>query len=252
MFKRGLRIVLAAMVAATPAMSDAHSLWIEQDEVGAKMYFGEFGENLREASPGRLDKFVKPVAVHVSARGEKDVAVVKSSRAFVLEARAGKGESVVAYETASAISEAKGDGKPLRKLSVPAARFVSDWSAQKPKLALDVVPTGRAVEGGAELAVSYGGKPLAGTEAHVIAQSGWERSIKTDPEGRITVGLPWQGAYVVEVRHTDASAGTRKVEKDGATVEEPYDVASYVTTLSFVTASGLPSPPAPPSAEPKR
>ena len=39
----------------------AHSIWVEREGDGARIYFGEFDENLREASPGLLDR-LKPEA----------------------------------------------------------------------------------------------------------------------------------------------------------------------------------------------
>ena len=39
----------------------AHSIWVEREGDGARIYFGEFDENLREASPGLLDR-LKPGA----------------------------------------------------------------------------------------------------------------------------------------------------------------------------------------------
>ena len=34
----------------------AHSIWVEREGDGARIFFGEFDENLREASPGLLDR----------------------------------------------------------------------------------------------------------------------------------------------------------------------------------------------------
>ena len=60
----------AALWLSTAAVASAHHLWLEVDGQGAKIYFGEFGENLREASPGALDK-LQPQAKAVSASGER-------------------------------------------------------------------------------------------------------------------------------------------------------------------------------------
>ena len=50
--------------------ASAHHLWLEADGQGAKLYFGEFEENLREASPGLLDRFKPlPEAKAVGAAG---------------------------------------------------------------------------------------------------------------------------------------------------------------------------------------
>ncbi len=55
---------------------------------------------------------------------------------------------------------------------------------------------------------------------------------------------PWQGTYVLEVRHVDKTAG----ERNG----KPYDIASYVTTLSLTQADGLAAVPAVPAAAPNK
>ena len=60
-----ISFLVAAVLAAGAAQ--AHHVWLEQDAAGATLYFGEYGENLRETTPGYLDKFVAPTARRVSA-----------------------------------------------------------------------------------------------------------------------------------------------------------------------------------------
>lgn len=38
------------------AAAAAHQIWLERDGEGMRIYYGEFDENLREASPGLLDR----------------------------------------------------------------------------------------------------------------------------------------------------------------------------------------------------
>lgn len=45
---------LLSLAAVAPA--SAHFLWLEPEADGARIYYGEFEENLREASPGLLDR----------------------------------------------------------------------------------------------------------------------------------------------------------------------------------------------------
>ena len=54
-----MRTLLMAAIAALSftGSASAHHLWLEPDGQGAKLYFGEFEGNLREASPGLLDRF---------------------------------------------------------------------------------------------------------------------------------------------------------------------------------------------------
>jgi hypothetical protein len=60
--------------------------------------------------------------------------------------------------------------------------------------------------------------------------------------------LPWKGMYAVEVHHVDKSPGER-ASPQGA---EKFDMASYITGLSFVQAEGLAPLAALPAAEPNK
>jgi len=229
-------------LAALPATAAAHHVWLEQDAQGARLHFGEFADNLREGSPGLLDKFGKPRAQIVNARGEaREVALRKQALAFALAATAGAGESLLAEEAGyPAFEKKEGDGVVGRSVWTPAARWVPDLGARAPRLTLDLVPTGSA----GEFAVHYKGQPLPEAPVEVIAPSGWSREARTDKQGRFSIVLPWQGLYALEVKHTDRAGG----ERDG----QRHDVAMFVTTLSFSLAQGLPSPPPPPAAAPNK
>lgn len=230
-------MTLAAALFAAPAY--AHQLWLEQDGDKAVLYFGEFHENLREASPGLLDR-IEPKAQVVSAKGERAIDTAKGPGAFALATGAAAGESLLVEDTHFAILERKTGDKITRTARTMGARHALDFEAREPKLALDIVPAGKP----GAFKVFFKGKPLAKAKVEVIAASGWAREGRTDAQGAIEVTLPWQGRYVVEVEHTDPTAG----ERAGA----PYDVASYVSTLSFVTKDGAASPPPPPAATPHK
>lgn len=227
---------LAAALALFASQAVAHHIWIEQDSDGARLHFGEYADNLREVSPGRLDKFTQTRAKLVTAKGEQALAMQKTPAAFAIAAKAGKGESIVAEADYPAFDKKEGD-KTSRGVWIPAARFISDFSQQAPTLALDVVPTGKADE----FQVFYRGQPLPKAKVVAIAASGWSREVQADELGKVSVSLPWQGGYGIEVKHSDKTPGERAGEK--------YDAASYVTTLSLVQADGLVSPSAPPKAQ---
>lgn len=234
-------LTLAALLAAASG-AQAHHVWIEQDASGARLFFGEFADNLRETSPGLLDKFVKPRAQLLPVQGEpRELALNRQAAAFVLAARAGSGESLVAQETGYPPFEKKEAGQVIsRTLWTPAARWISGFQPLRPQLTLDLVPSG----GKGEFTVYYQGKPLPEAQVEVVAQSGWAREAKADAQGRLRVELPWRGLYALEVKHSDKAG----IERDGVKA----DVALYVTTLSFSLADGLPSPPPPPAAEPNK
>lgn len=232
MFRPVIHRLLVLATALVPLAAQAHHVWLEQDTRGARLYFGEFGDNLRESSPGALDKFTKPQARLIDARGEaRELSATREAGGIAIAGRAGPGEALVAQESGyPAFDRKEGDKVVGRGIWVPAARWINGFDAQPARLTLDVVPTGKP----GEFAVSWKGQPLSDAKVEVVAESGWSRGVTADKDGRFTVALPWQGLYAVEVRHTDRSGA----ERDG----QRYDTASYVTTLSFRLEQGLPSP----------
>ncbi|WP_395711113.1 DUF4198 domain-containing protein [Reyranella sp.] len=226
----------ASVLAFSPVAASAHHLWLESSEAGTHVYFGEFGENLREVSPGRLDR-LQPQAKAVSATGEQALAVDKSPTGFVVTGKIDKGDSVIAADLRSPVQARTRDGVTTRSLYRPAARFVPDFSPRKPALELDIVPAGDG-----KFQVFFKGKPLAKSKVEVISASGWVREERTGEDGGFAVALPWRGIYVIEVQYADKTPG-----KQG---EDAYDVANYVTTLTVMQPQGLDPLPAPPPAKP--
>jgi uncharacterized GH25 family protein len=237
------------MLAAVPLLlataAHAHQVWLEQDAAGAKLYFGEFGDNLHEVSPGYLDKLTRLSATVISSKGERALESKKDRDAITISGRAGKGESVVAFDPSYPLIENKDGTQTVRTAWTPAARYVPQLGPRAPRLALDVVPTNAS----GEFQVVYRGAPLPRAEVSLVAVSGWSLSGTTDDKGKVSFRLPWKGTYALLVRHKDATPGKRK-NAQGA--DEAYDVASFATTLTFATSSGLPSPPAPPATPPNQ
>ncbi|WPB56825.1 DUF4198 domain-containing protein [Xylophilus sp. GOD-11R] len=233
----------AALLAGTAV--SAHQIWIEQDAGGARLFFGEYGENLREVSPGLLDKFGKPIARKATAQGVGQPAeVTKAAANFSIPFSAAKGESLIAEDATYPMWDLKGPGQTGRGMYLPAARLVTDLSAQKPLLTLDLVPTGTQTAEGATLQAFFEGKPLAKAKVAVVTASGWAQEHHTDAEGKLTVSLPWNGTYVMELSH-NGPAGQRA---DG----QKFEKGSYVTSLTLVRDTGLPALPAPPAAAPNK
>lgn len=235
--------LLCTAVLVLAGQAHAHQVWIEQDARGAKLYFGEFGENLREASPGRLDRFVNPVAHKQAAQGMQPLHAVKTANGFALSARAAKGESLLAEEPVFPIAERRDGDKTVRSLYVPAARLVTGHGRLEPKLTLDLVPTGQPGKDGMEVQAFYMGQPLPKAKVAVATPSGWTQEHRADEQGKLTVKLPWKGRYVLELKHT-GGAGERAGEQ--------YDRASYVTSLTTTQHRGLPALPAAPQASPNK
>lgn len=226
----------AAMLLSGAAQ--AHQLWLEQTPTSAHLYYGEFDRNLREASPGRLDKLTPPTAAIGSKSGDKTLALTKQADAFALSARADKNETLYIEEAASPVVEYKINDVTTRAARTLAARLITSDAAQAPKLTLDLLPTGKP----GEFKVYYKGQPLPKTKVGIIVQSGWTRETRSDDQGIVKFDLPWKGTYVLEVRHADKTPGER--------AGKPYDVANFMTTLSLTQGEGLDALPAHPAATP--
>ncbi|MDO8974504.1 DUF4198 domain-containing protein [Reyranella sp.] len=225
---------LAALSLSFAVPASAHHIWLEVDGQGGKIYFGEFGENLREASPGALDK-LQPQAKVVSWGGERPLTVQKSANAYVATGKIDDGDSIVAEDIRWPSFERKRDNKT--GIYMPAARFVPDRAPRAAVLTLDIVPRGDD-----KFQVVFKGKPLAKAKVAIVTPSGWGREERTGTDGEFEVKLPWRGPYVFEVHHDDNTAGKRS--------EQAYDFANYVTTLTVVQPQGIESLPAPAPAKP--
>jgi hypothetical protein len=215
--------------------ASAHQIWLEREGEGMRIYFGEFDENLREASPGLLDRLSPQAKL---AAGDKALKVDKTAGFFTVSGTVGADDSVTAEDVR--IAERRGGDKPTRVLARLGARYVADFKERPPVNTLDVVPAGKP----GAFKVFYQGKPLAKAKLELIAESGWKREFKTNEQGAVDAPLPWRGTYVIEVEHSDATPG-----KLG---EEAYDSVRCASTLSFRVAEGPQGPPMPPAAAPKR
>ncbi|MDR0717667.1 MAG: DUF4198 domain-containing protein, partial [Azoarcus sp.] len=158
------------------------------------------------------------------------------------EGRGGEGREARGERRESRERREGGEGreapKEIRTWFWPAARLITDFSAQLPSLALDIVP---AEKTGA-FKVMFKEKPLPKAEVQILVQSGWRKKARTNAEGLVEFDLPWQGQYVVEVSHVERAPGERKGEK--------YDSINYATTLTLVQPTGAAPFPAGPAAKP--
>ena len=229
------RFFLAALLSfGLVGPAAAHTIWVEREGDGARIYFGEFDENLREGSPGLLDR-LKPEAK--VAGSDKALKLEKQATFFAVAGPLAKDDSIVAENVA--VTERRGD-KPTKVLNRLGARSVADFKEQAPANTLDIVPAGKP----GQFKVFYQGKPLAKAKAELIAESGWKREFKTDEQGLFEAMLPWRGGYVIEVQHTDATPG-----KLG---EEAYDSVRCASTIFVRDADGLQGPSQPAVTTPKR
>lgn len=242
--KKTLSIAIAALCLS--ATAQAHQVWIEQPAgKSAIIRFGEFAENLREASPGYLDTFTKLSARLVSPKGESPLTVAKVADGFTLSAKAAHNESLLAEESALPLRKFKHGGEQMNAWFWMSARYMADVSAAAaPKLTMDIVPTGKA----GQFQVVLKGQPLAKAKLVAMVQSGWEKVAYTDEQGKASFDLPWKGQYVLRAMHIDRTPG----ERQGANGPEAYDGMGYVSTLTFVKPDGAAPLPAGPVLPPNK
>ena len=213
--------------------AQAHQIWIEQPAGGrtAVVRFGEFGENLRETSPGSLDKFVRPTATLLSPRGERAVPARRTADGFALPFGAADGEAIVVEDADYPLYAWKQGDRETQNRYHPAARLVTRLAPQPPRLALDLVP----IDATGGFRLYFKGEPRPRTKVTLVTQSGWAKEAQTDAQGQVRFDLPWKGTYVAEVSVNDRAAG----ERPGANGPEAFEGTSYVTTLTYVKATGV-------------
>ncbi|MGE5866940.1 MAG: DUF4198 domain-containing protein [Rhizobacter sp.] len=246
-------LALSATMMATTAF--AHQLWIEQAPgQPAMVRFGEYAHNLRETSPGLLDRFGQTTGMLVRREGDSPLQATKEAGGFRLTAgtgepvSAGSAESLLAEDLRYPLYKSRQGETDIQSWYRPAARLVSDFAAQAPRLALDIVPTGR--EG--EFRLTYNGQPLPKTKVTIAVQSGWAQETMTDAHGQVRFPMPWQGLYVLEASHMDRTPGERPgtTVNGGTGAPERFDRRHHVTTLSVLKADGLTPLPAAPTVSP--
>ena len=228
-------LTAALLLACLGTATQAHQVWIEPSGNQARLHFGEYADNLRETSPGLLDKFSGVPVLEVQGAGSQVQRVEgqRTATAFTYALPGSAATATLFAEAPYPLIDRSKAGKPVL-LWRPAARWVAGLGQPvAPTAPLDVVPTGRA----GELRVVFNGQPLPKKQVTLVAPSGWARDATTGDDGTVQFALPWKGQYVAEVKHSDPTPGERKGEKFGET--------GYLTTLTFAQAEGMDSPPLP-------
>ncbi len=225
-----LAALLACATLTAVNTAHAHQVWLENAGGQARLHFGEFNENLRETSPGSLDKFTGvPVLEQVTGTSAQRVQGKLGKDAFAYTT-SGTPDTLFAAPMYPLIDRSKRNLPAM--VWQPSARWVAGLAKPvAPTAPLDLVPTGKP----GELKVVYKGAPVPKAKVQLAAPSGWTREAEAGEDGTVTFVTPWKGQYVAEVKHIDKTEGT-------TAQGEKYGEASYVTTLTFVLADGMASP----------
>lgn len=194
----------------------AHALWLERDAAATRLYFGEYAENLRESSPGRLDSIIEPRVTMVNAKGvEKPVEVRRENNYFAIPAgNEAEDGAVLVQALKQSIREPQGQIPSPTYRRFLYARLGSGGS-----LPLDIQESGNT------LRLTYLGKPVPKAEIVVIAPNGWEKHLQTDEKGEATYSLLEPGLYVIEAKY--------EMHKPGEFEGKAYAVESHKVTRSL-------------------
>ncbi|MXS85937.1 DUF4198 domain-containing protein [Nitrosomonas sp. HPC101] len=193
----------------------AHALWLESDNAGARLYFGEYAENLRETSPGRLDGIIDPVIMLIDTNGkEKQAEAVLVDNHFTISRTGDSGTAVLAQSLRQSIREPQGEvPSPVYR------RYLYARLGKGGSLPLDIQDDGNL------LRLTFMGNPVSNVEVIVIAPSGWEKHLRTDEKGEITFPGLEPGLHVIEAKY--------ELNKPGEFEGKAYVVESHKTTLTL-------------------
>ncbi len=222
----------------TAGAAQAHYLWLEPDDSGAKLYYGEAEALLKEKSPGKLDNILTPKAFVPDASTGKPIAVAVSRNATHFAIAANKNAPVIlATEESLEVRDLTKSGLGFAKSNYYARLGQQGNNADGVSpLVLDVRAQG---EGPNVLTLLYRGQPLAETKLEVIAPNTWVQEHKTNAQGKADINMPWRGQYVVHVLHIDKTPGQFADKK--------YDTLRNHLTYTFVKQDGAdPGPAVPP------
>ena len=148
-------LIAAALLATTGLAAQAHQVWLEHSGSQAKLHFGEYNDNVRETSPGLLDKFKGvPVLEQTVAGAKQRVEGQLTKEAFTYTAAA-NAETLFADAAYPLIDRSQRNLPPMAWQ--PSARWVAGLAQPvAPTAPLDLVPTGKP----GEFKVVFKGAPL--------------------------------------------------------------------------------------------
>jgi hypothetical protein len=178
---------------------------------------------VREKAGGALDRIKTPRAVITSPHDPLPI----ERRADHLEIAIKGDGDIRLVENGMALRDNPREGGKTRTIFYARA----GRSETVGKLDLELVP---ATANGNTFVLLFHGAPLAKSSVTVLGPPKWEKPLRTDEQGRITVPTPWTGRYVLTVIYVE--------DKAGSTGGENFDRTRHVTTLSFIQPDGQPWP----------
>lgn len=212
------KLIVAVLVSISSLSAQAHYIWLEPSNNEARMYFGEYGENVRESTGGRLDTIASPEAIVTNVGKPSIVTYARKENFLALNAKG---------DVPLLVQDIGMEVKDLRKNNIGIvkpmyyARFAVSEIEGASSLDLDIQPLGKG-----KIKVSLHGKPLEKAKLEIFAPNQWMQEFRTDSGGETSVTTPWPGLYVLHVVYVEPVNGKYK----GA----DYEGIRHVSTLSFM------------------
>ncbi|NRA61877.1 MAG: DUF4198 domain-containing protein [Psychrobium sp.] len=233
-------IAMGLLLTVVTKYGVAHSLWFDVpavvktgQPVPVKIYFGEYHENLREISGGRLDErsntklhVLGPAAtttanLRLKQKQNHFLATLSTKKSGVYDLMATDNQSPVVDYTKYGI----GVIRPIFYARARLLAFKKDevserTAAVKPQLDFDIVPLTRALDIRAgtlgstpkqeiPFQVFFKGKPFTGkAEISIYAPNGWLWQPRIDAQGIGRFTPLWPGVYVIDIVYLEREPGT--------------------------------------------
>lgn len=213
-------------------VAQAHYIWLEPSKGNTSLYFGEVDVQLREKSPGKLDKItdVQAYTANKAAKDFKAADVRRSGNYLIIDS--GKATTVLARAESVPVADLS-----KHKLGIAKSNYYTrlgqalTLGATSP-LALDIAQGSTSNS----FILLYRGQPLENAKLEVIAPNTWMQEHHTNAQGIVEINTPWRGQYVVHVLHIDATPS----EFSG----KAYDNLRNHLTYTFVRTKGANAGPA--------
>lgn len=206
------------------SVAQAHYLWLESGKTGTSLYYGEVDVQLRERSPGKLDRITGLQALTLKGGEAKAVEIHRTATHLAISS--GKTPTVLALEESVAVADLTKHNLGMAKSNYYARLGQPLASSATSPLALDIVQGSKANS----FVLLYRGQPLKNAKLEVIAPNTWMQEHQTDAQGTVEINTPWRGQYVLHVLYIDKTAG----EFSG----KQYDNLRNHLTYTFVKTKG--------------
>jgi len=226
MLKKLLVFTLMLAGCATALPVAAHYIWLERDEtLQARLYFGEYQEQERELSGGRLDEIKGPRAWLLDENGRRqEIKVVRKDNHFDLGAIPSRASPIIAEELGYDVKDWRKHG-----IGIVKPMFYTRFSpllrrgTPKPELMLDILPENGTPN---SFIVYFRNTPLANAKIMIYAPNFWMQEHSTDDNGKVKITTPWPGQYILEVINVEKQPGEFQGQK--------FDVFRHRATLTFI------------------